>query len=85
MSPMTCCGLLALHQIADERAGEDRIFAQIFKGAAVARFARDVRAAAERHVVALRAQFFADEAPYEQAASGSQLAAAPMLAGSAVE
>src|ERR1700722_9118678 len=55
-------GLLALHKIADERAGEDWIFAEIFKGAAVARLAREVGAAAERHVVALRAKFFADEA-----------------------
>ena len=51
----------AADALANECAGEHRIFAHVLKGATVARIARDVGAAAERHVVALRAQLLADE------------------------
>src|SRR5207237_6188887 len=51
----------AFHAIANERAGEDRIFTHIFECPSVARFARQVHTAAKSHVVALRAQFAADE------------------------
>ena len=53
-------GLLALHQIADDGSGEERIFAGVFEGAAVARLAGEVDSAAESHVEALRAQLAAD-------------------------
>jgi hypothetical protein len=56
ISPRTC-----FHHRADEFSGEDRIFAEIFKGASVARFAGEVNASAERHIETLRAQFAADE------------------------
>ena len=45
----------------DHLAGQDRIFAHVFEGAAAARLAGEVDAAAQRHVVALVAQFAADE------------------------
>ena len=54
-------GLRALDEPGHQRAGEDRIFAEVFKGAAVARLAGEVHAAAERHVESLRAEFATDE------------------------
>src|ERR1700722_9833821 len=53
--------LQAFHNLADHLAGEYGIFAEIFKGAAVARLARQIDAAPECHVVALRAEFTSDE------------------------
>ena len=53
--------LQALHDRSDHLSGQNGIFAEIFEGAAVARFAGEVDAAAERHVVALSAQFAADQ------------------------
>ena len=53
--------LFALDAIADEGAGENWVFTLIFEGAAIARFPRDVRAAAKRHVETLRAEFAADQ------------------------
>jgi hypothetical protein len=52
-------GLHALHQFADEGSGEDWIFAQILKVAAVPWLTSDVDAAAERHVEALFAKLAA--------------------------
>src|SRR5579871_6913630 len=49
--------LFTLDAIADQRSSQDRIFTQVFEGAAITRFAGDVHAAAKRHVVALRAEF----------------------------
>ena len=54
-------GLFAFHQIADHGPGEQRIFAGIFEGAAVAGFAGEIYAATERHVKTLRSQFPADQ------------------------
>src|SRR5206468_11108298 len=45
----------------DQRPGQHRVFSEVFESAAVARFAGEIGAAAERHVVALGAQFAADE------------------------
>src|SRR5271157_252119 len=53
--------LLALDAIADQGSGQNRIFAHVFEGAAVARLAGYVRAAAERHVVALGAELATDQ------------------------
>ncbi len=54
-------GLHALHELADHGSGEDGVFALVFEVAAVAGFAGDVDASTEGHVVALVAEFFADE------------------------
>jgi hypothetical protein len=54
-------GLFALDAVADQRAGENGVFALVFEGASVARLAGEVGAAAEGHVVALGAQFAANE------------------------
>src|SRR5208337_42307 len=54
-------GLFAFDTVADERASEDRILAHVFEGSAVARIAGNVNATAEGHVVALRAEFAADQ------------------------
>src|SRR6185437_13256984 len=53
--------LRALDELGDEFAGENRIFAQVFERSAVARLAGDIHAAAQGHVVALRAQFGTDQ------------------------
>jgi hypothetical protein len=53
--------LRALNEPRDQRSGQDGIFAEVLKRPAVARFARNVHAAAQGHVVALRAQFRADQ------------------------
>ena len=55
--------LLALDAVAHHRAGQHRILAHVLKGAPVARLARQVHAAAQRHVVALRAQLAANQRP----------------------
>src|ERR1700678_2347204 len=47
--------------MGNEGAGEDRVFSQVLKSAAVARLPGKVDAAAERHVVALLAEFGADK------------------------
>jgi len=44
----------------DEQAGEHRVFAHVFEGAAVAQFAREIHAAAEAFGEADRAQLFRD-------------------------
>ena len=54
--------LLALHEIADHGSGEQRIFAGVLEGPAVPRFAREVHAAAERHIEALSPQLAPDHA-----------------------
>ena len=59
--PDDLLGLLALHAVPHESACQDGIFAHVFEGPAVARFTSEVYAAAESHVVTLRAQFPADE------------------------
>ena len=56
-------GLHALHEVADQSSRQQRIFALVLKGAAVARFAGEIDAAAERHAVSLIAQFPADQGP----------------------
>ena len=53
--------LRSLDQPGHQGSGQHRIFAKIFKCAAVARIARQVYAAAERHVESLRAQFASDQ------------------------
>ena len=53
--------LRALDEVRYKRAGEHRVFAQVLKGAAVARVAGEVDATAERHVEALRAQLTANQ------------------------
>ncbi len=47
--------------LSDNFSGEDGVFAHVLEGAAIAGFAGDVHSAAQRHVVALRAQFAADK------------------------
>ena len=53
-------GLFALHQIADDGSGEQRVFAGVLEGAAISRLASEVDSAAESHVEALRAKLAAD-------------------------
>src|SRR5579864_3881460 len=53
--------LLASYDRCHHLSGKYRIFAHVFKGAAVARLAGKVDAATERHVVALRAQLAPDQ------------------------
>jgi hypothetical protein len=53
--------LQRLHLRAHQLAGQDRVFALILENAAVARLARQVHTAAQGHVVALIAQFRADQ------------------------
>jgi len=53
--------LKSLHFSANQFTGKDGVFALIFEDAAVARLARQVHAAAERHVVSLIAQLRGDE------------------------
>lgn len=77
--------LFALHAVADESAGEDRVFAHVFEGSAVARLACEVRASAKRHVETLRAQFTADQRAIFAGGHGSQLEAEPTFEVSAVE
>ncbi len=54
-------GLLTFDPVAYQRAGQQRIFALVLKGSAIARLASQVDAAAERHVVALGAQLAANQ------------------------
>jgi hypothetical protein len=78
MSPMTCWDCVALNEVANQRSGQDGVFAKVLEGAPVARLAGEVHAAAEGHVVALRAQFACRSARRSRRLhSGSQLAAAP--------
>ena len=58
---MMCWDCTPSDEVAGQRAGEERVFALVLEGAAVARLAGQVDAAAERHAVALVAQFAADE------------------------
>src|SRR5438477_6027647 len=51
----------AFDQFRHQGSGQDRVFAEVLEGAPVARFSGEIRAAAEGHVVALGAQFAADE------------------------
>ena len=51
----------AFDEFGDQGSGQDGVFAEILEGAAIAGFAGQVDAAAERHVVALGAQFGADQ------------------------
>src|SRR5579884_730561 len=53
--------LLALDAIAHESAGKNGILAHVLERPSVARLAREVHAAAERHVVALIAKFASDQ------------------------
>ena len=54
-------GLGALNEPRHQVSGQDGVLAEVLEGAPIARFAGDVHAAAEGHVVALRAQFRADQ------------------------
>ncbi len=54
-------GLLTFNPVAHQRPGQQRVFALILKGSSIARFAGQVDAAAEGHVVALGAQFAANQ------------------------
>src|ERR1700760_629241 len=54
-------GLLALDAVAYQCACQQRIFALVLKGSSVARLAGQIDPTAERHVVALSAEFPADQ------------------------
>ena len=54
-------GLLTFDPVAHQRTGQQWIFALVLKGSAIPRFAGQVDAAAERHVVALGAQLAANQ------------------------
>jgi len=53
-------GLDRADRLASERASQERILAEILEVAAVARLAREIDAAGEEHVEALRARLFRD-------------------------
>ena len=78
-------GLDAVDQRAGHRAGEQRVFADIFEVAAVPRLAREVHAARQHGVVAGRARFRADHrAARARRPPGSKLAAVASDEGRAV-
>src|SRR5258705_8950760 len=54
-------GLFAHHPISNEGSGKDGIFTHIFECAAIARLPRQIDAAAQSHVVPLRAQLASDK------------------------
>src|SRR4029077_15664101 len=55
--------LLALYPMTDHRAGENRVLAHVLERSAMARLAGQIPAAAQGHVVALRAQLTPDQRP----------------------
>ena len=54
-------GLFTLHQVADDRSGEERVFPGVLEGAAVTGLTGEVHSAAESHVEALRAKLAANQ------------------------
>ena len=53
--------LQAFHYRCHHLSSQNRIFAEVFESTSVARFAREIHAPAERHVVALSPQFAANQ------------------------
>jgi hypothetical protein len=63
-------GLDAAGEVADFGAGEEWVFAGVLEVAAVARLAHEVHASADGHVVALVAEFAADDGTVEEGGVG---------------
>ena len=56
-------GFFGLHHGGDQFAGQNRVLAEVFEGAAVTRFARQIHASTQRHVVALGPQLPRNQGP----------------------